>query len=296
MTTRPAFTSPRRGSVLIIGCGDIGQRVASLEQSEGRNVMALVRSRTTASGLAHKGISLIDGDLDQPLPPGSLPRADTLYYFAPPPATGTDDPRLRHALASLDQSPGQIVYISTSGVYGDCDGAWVDENWPLQPKTGRGQRRMAAERMLHAWSGQTGTPVVILRVPGIYGPGRLPVERIRQGTPVILPEEAPYTNRIHADDLAAACLAAARKGQSGAAYNVSDGHPTTMTDYFWRIADLYGLPRPPAIPLAEARQILSPAMLSFLDESKRLDNRRMLHELGVSLRYPDLSSGLPACL
>jgi nucleoside-diphosphate-sugar epimerase len=137
--------------------------------------------------------------------------------------------------------------------------------------------------------------VVILRVPGIYGPGRLPVERVRQGVPVLIPEESPYSNRIHADDLAAACVAAARHGQAGRAYNISDGHPTTMTDYFWRIADLHDLPRPPAISLAEARMVLTPAMLSFLEESKRLINRRMLNELHVSLIYPNLAGGLVHC-
>jgi nucleoside-diphosphate-sugar epimerase len=138
--------------------------------------------------------------------------------------------------------------------------------------------------------------LIILRVPGIYSPGRLPVERVRQGVPVLIETDAPWSNRIHADDLAAACFAAARCGRSGQAYNISDGHPTTMTDYFWRIADLYGLPRPPAISMAEARRVLSPSMLSFLEESKRLDTRRMRDELGVALRYPDLASGLPTCL
>jgi nucleoside-diphosphate-sugar epimerase len=154
---------------------------------------------------------------------------------------------------------------------------------------------MAAEQVLEDWSQRTGVPVIILRVPGIYGPGRLPVERVRQGVPVLIPEESPYSNRIHADDLAAACVAASRRGQSGRAYNISDGHPTTMTDYFWRIADLHGLPRPPAISLAEACSVLTPAMLSFLEESKRLINRRMLDELRVKLQYPDLAQGLKHC-
>jgi nucleoside-diphosphate-sugar epimerase len=187
------------------------------------------------------------------------------------------------------------VYISTSAVYGDCGGDWIDEECPLNPKSDRGKRRMAAEQVLEDWSQRTGVPVIILRVPGIYGPGRLPVERVRQGVPVLIPEESPYSNRIHADDLAAACVAASRRGQSGRAYNISDGHPTTMTDYFWRIADLHGLPRPPAISLAEARSVLTPAMLSFLEESKRLINRRMLDELRVKLQYPDLAQGLKHC-
>ena len=198
-------------------------------------------------------------------------------------------------LNTLQDLPERVVYISTSGVYGDCGGAWIDEDWPLNPISERGKRRLAAELILRGWSDRTGIPVVILRVPGIYGPGRLPVERVRQGVPVLFEADSPYSNRIHADDLALACCAAARRGHAGQAYNISDGHPTTMTDYFWRIADRYGLKRPPAISLAEARQVLSPNMLSFLEESKRLDNRRMLDKLQVTLQYPDLASGLEAC-
>jgi nucleoside-diphosphate-sugar epimerase len=289
--------TPSSAQVLILGCGDIGGRVARLEQAEGRTVAALARSHEAAGRLETLGIGVIAGDLDTPASLTALPpHVSTLYYFAPPPSAGDDDPRMHHALSALARPPARLVYISTSGVYGDCGGAWIDEDWPLTPKSARGQRRLAAELALRDWSRRTGAASVILRVPGIYGPGRLPVERIRRRVPVIDPREAPNTNRIHADDLAAACLAAARRGQPGQAYNISDGNPTTMTDYFWRIADVHGLPRPPAIPLAEAREVLSPAMLSFMDESKRLINRRMLDELGVRLRYPDLAQGLPACL
>ncbi len=284
------------GRIFIVGCGDIGCRVARLEQAGGAEVGALARPGSVAR-LAASGIATVAGDLDQPASLAGLPAGiGTLYYFAPPPPTGGDDPRLRACLAALPQPPERLVYISTSGVYGDCGGAWIDESAPLHPKTDRGRRRLAAERLLAEWSARVGTAVVVLRVPGIYGPGRLPVERVRQGLPVVAEDDAPYTNRIHADDLATACWAAARRGAPGQAYNISDGHPTTMTDYFWRIADLYGLPRPPALPMAEARRVLTPSMLSFLEESKRLDNRRMREALGVELRYPDLEHGLPASL
>jgi nucleoside-diphosphate-sugar epimerase len=290
---------PSRGPIFIVGCGDIGRRVASLEMAAGHAVTALARSDSAAAILARNNIGILRGDLDRPESLTSLPPDPaTLYYFAPPPPAGTDDPRLRSLLAAFKPGtlPKRLVYISTSGVYGDCAGAWINEDWPLDPKSDRGQRRWAAERMLREWSERHGAPIVILRAPGIYGPGRLPVERIRRGVPVLNERESPWSNRIHADDLAAACCAAARHGKPGQAYNVSDGHPTTMTDYFWRIADLYGLLRPPAIGLAEARRVLSPNLLSFLEESRRLDNRRMVEELGVNLRYPDLDSGLKACL
>ena len=282
---------------LIVGCGDIGQRVARLEIETGARVLGLVRSASTASILEKLGVSVLRADLDEVASLATLPdQLATLYYFAPPPPSGLDDPRLRNFLNALEGPPERVVYISTSGVYGDCTGAWIDEDWPLNPKSDRGKRRLAAELLLGEWSQQTGVPVVILRVPGIYGPGRLPVDRVRQGIPVVIPEESPYTNRIHADDLAAVCVAAARRGQPGSAYNVSDGHPTTMTDYFWRIADLTGLPRPAALSMAEARQVLTPAMLSFLEESRRLINRRMLDDLQITLRYPDLAHGLRHCL
>lgn len=290
-------TTPRSRWVFIVGCGDIGRRVAGLEAAAGRAVAALARSEDAAGVLRRSGIGVFGGDLDVPDSLPELPAASTLYYFAPPPAAGTADPRLQALLAALDRTlpPEQVVYISTSGVYGDCGGQWVDESRPANPSTDRARRRLAAEAALRDWGERRGVACMILRVPGIYGPGRLPLERIRRGVPVLEERESPYSNRIHADDLARVCLAAARFGEAGRIYNASDGHPTTMTDYFFRVADLYGLPRPPTVSLAEARRILSPNMLSFLEESKRLDNRRMREELRVSLRYPDLSSGLPAC-
>lgn len=237
------------------------------------------------------------GDLDRPLSLAGLPVADAIvFYLAPPPDTGSGDPRMRTFLGTLrpDGPPARIVYISTSGVYGDRQGAWVSEDTPPAPTTDRARRRLDAETALLDWHRSSGVPVVILRVGGIYGPGRLPLERLRRGEPVVREEEAPYTNRIHADDLAYVCILAAQRGRPGAIYNVSDGKPTTMTDYFKKVADKYGLPRPPQISLAEARTRLSPAMLSYIEESRRLDTRRLREELGVELRYSNLAAGLAA--
>ncbi|MGZ8219846.1 NAD-dependent epimerase/dehydratase family protein, partial [Methylomagnum sp.] len=252
-----------------------------------------------ARALSQLGIHPKRGDLDAPDTLTCLPSSETIvYHFAPPPPTGHGDPRTLALLAALDTAtpPARLVYISTSGVYGDCQGEWVNEDRPPNPQSDRSRRRLDTEQQITQWGEQRGVPCVILRVPGIYGPGRLPCERLRQGLPVLRDEEARYSNRIHADDLAAACFAAARRGQPGGVYNVSDGQPTTMSDYFNRVADLLGLPRPPAVGLAEARRVLSPSMMSFLEESKRLDNRRMLEALGVNLRYPNLASGLAACV
>lgn len=282
----------------IVGCGDIGERVAALCQIRGCAVSALTRRPPHAERLRGAGITPFLGDLDRPLSLAGLPtRGAMVFYLAPPPDTGTADPRMRTFLGALgaDAPPARIVYISTSGVYGDKQGAWVSEDTPPAPTSDRSRRRLDAETALLDWHHASGVPVVILRVGGIYGPGRLPLERLRRGEPVVREEECPYTNRIHADDLACVCIAAAELGRPGGIYNVSDGEPGTMTDYFNRVADRCGLPRPAQIPLSEARTRLSAAMLSYLEESRRLDTRRMREELGVELRYPDLARGLEAC-
>lgn len=283
------FTAPE---VFIVGCGDIGLRVAALEQAAGRVVGALCRDLAKLQG---RGIQLVAGDLDVPASLSALPEAvEVLYYLAPPPGFGVSDPRLQALLAAWPQNglPKRVVYISTSGVYGDCDGAWVDEAWPLNPRSERGKRRAAAEICLQQWAEGRGVQLTVLRVPGIYGPGRWPLERLRRGTPVLRQAESPYSNRIHADDLALVCFLAGQPERPTGIYNVSDGNPSTMTDYFYQVADAFGLPRPPAISMAEAREQLGPGILSFLEESKRLDNRKLLQSFGLQLRYPDLATAL----
>lgn len=282
-------TSP----VLIVGCGDIGLRVAHQLLERGIAVHGQVRGTASAQRLNRAGVTPVIADLDAP-PALAAADYELVFWFAPPPNAGDGDPRLRAWLAH--NAPARLVYISTSGVYGDCDNRWIDETEPCKPQTPRGRRRVDAEAALADHAERRGTEPVILRVPGIYGPGRLPIERLRAGTPVIDEAESPTTNRIHADDLARAAIAAAERGTPGAAYNVSDGSPTTMTDYFCRCAALLGLPEPPRVSMAEARRTFTPAMLSFLEESKRLLTSKMRDELGVRPRYPDLAAGLPSCL
>jgi len=283
--------------VVIVGCGYVGQRLARQLRAEGVAVAGLVRSAASVAALQTLGVTALQVDLDMPdVLPAVLARDADLYYFAPPPAEGDGDPRLRRLLAALTAAlPGRIVYISTSGVYGDCAGAWIDETHALNPRTPRARRRADAETALQAWSAATAVPVVILRVPGIYGPGKVPLERLRKRLPLLHEADSPYTNRIHVDDLITVCRAAMERGQPGAAYNVSDGRPSNMTDYFNRIADAYGLPRPPLVRRDEIDR-LGPGMRAFMEESKRLDNRRLREELGVVLRYPNLESGLAMCL
>jgi len=281
-------------NIFIIGFGDIGQRVARLERQEGRKTTALTRTPKQLPD-----ILFVPGDLDHPETLKKLPTGNRLVcYFAPPAAEGTTDQRMQNWLASLkpDSLPQKIIYISTTGIYGNQDGAWVDENTPPKPQTARAKRRLDVEQKLKRWSRTHNIPVVILRVAGIYSPEQLPVEAIRQRRPVLRPSEAPCSNRIHADDLARVCFAAAHHhtGTGVTIYNATDGQASTMTDYFHTIADTLGLPRCPEVTREEAEKLLSPTMLSYLNESRRIDNDKMLQELGITLRYPDLAAGLAA--
>lgn len=285
--------------IFIIGCGDIGRRTATLWQARGAEVAALARSEASTRQLQQLGITPVAGDLDQPASLQHLPLSSALlYYFAPPPADDDTDPRMRALVAAVTSGtrPDKVVYISTTGVYGDNHGAWVTEDTPLQPQAARSKRRVDAETVLRAFGKAQGLPVIILRVPGIYGPGRLPIEAIRTRRPVLDESESGYTNRIHAEDLARVCVVAAERGRADTVYNVSDGQPSSMTGYFNQLADALGEPRPPLVTHAEAQRVLKPGMLSYLNESRRVDNRRMREELGVELLYPTLDSGLRASL
>jgi len=286
-------------ALLIAGYGDIGQRVAALALKEGRAVAALVRSAEKAATLTASGMTPIIGDLDDTAAPvKDLPSAGTtILYTVPPPGGGEYDIRLRVFLGSIEpgSEPIQIVYLSTTGVYGDQGGSLVTEETPTKATTSRARRRLDAENLLLSWGCDRGVKIVILRVAGIYGPNRLPLNRLREGAPVLRSEESPFSNRIHADDLARLCLAAADQGADGDIINICDGETSTMTDYFNAVADSFALPRPPQVSMAEAKESMAPLLLSYFSESRRLDNRRMRERLGVTLLYPDLASGLAAC-
>lgn len=284
--------------ILIVGCGDIGRRVARLAGERSIPVTALVRPGSAAK-LNGVGITAVCGDLDEPATLMELPlQGATVFYFAPPPGGGITDPRMRAFCAAVapGNEPRKVVYISTSGVYGDCGRRVVTEETPVNPQTARAKRRLDAETVLRQWGEKRHVAVIILRVTGIYGPGRLPVPYLESGHPVLDEREAPPTNRIHADDLARVCLAAADRGEAGEVFNVSDGRPGTMTEYFNAVADLLGLPRPPQVSMEEARQVMKPLMLSYISESRVMDNRKMREKLGIELIYPDLATGLRASL
>lgn len=294
-TVHPAENSAIPTDAFIVGYGDIGSRVARLCLKEKLKVSALARSPSSVLEMKDIGVIPVSADLDDIQSLQGLPLANSVvYYFAPPPLKGLTDPRMENFLASLDGNslPRRIVYISTSGVYGDQAGGRVTETTPTNPGADRSHRRLDAENKLRQFRSQYAVELVILRVGGIYGPGRLPEQRIRDQVPVIKEELAPKTNRIHADDLAAICLAAGKCGGDGEIYNVSDGCDSNMTEYFYQVADHLGLQRPPCVDWETAKNVLSPGMLSYLRESRRMDNSKMLKELDIKLKYPNLKSGL----
>lgn len=283
--------------VFIVGCGDIGKRVARLAMAEGAAVTALVRSEENAARLNALGIATVEGHLDDPESLEGLPtRGAVLFYFAPPTGGGNVESRVRAFCTSMrpGDEPAKVVYLSTSGVYGDCGDMAVTEDTPVNPQTARAKRRYDAETVFRAWGAERGVPVVILRVTGIYGPGRLPIQQLTAGQPVLLESEASFTNRIHSEDLARVCMAAAQRGEDGDLFNVSDGNPGTMTEYFNACADALGLPRPRQVTMEEAKMVMTPLMLSYVTESRRMDNGKMLRKLGVKLLYPTLQEGLKA--
>jgi nucleoside-diphosphate-sugar epimerase len=282
--------------VLIVGCGDIGTRVAHLWQKDGATVTGIVRTSESLAKLQDAGISAVQCDLADSHAeiPDLLPNS-LIYYFAPPPRKGRDDlhcQRLLDLLETKKHKPRSIVAISTTGVYGNRHGELVTEEDPLNPQVDRAWRRYDMENRLRKWCDAHDVSLVILRVGGIYGPGRLPLERIKKGIPIVHEHLAPKTNRIHADDLAMICKKAAHVSYRYRVYNVSDGQDSNMTEYFDILADHFGLPRPPKVDWDQAEKEISAGMLSYLKESRRLDNSRMLNELNINLRYPTLQDAL----
>lgn len=294
--------------ILIIGCGDVGLRLARLLHGRAR-IYGLSHSPQRFAELRAAGVIPLCGDLDERR---SLTRiaglADAVLHFAPPPGEGESDPRTRRLLAalarraSLARRPARridavrqekaLVYISTSGVYGDCRGERVAETRPAKPSNTRAKRRSDAEARLRAWGRQPGRRVGILRAPGIYAQDRMPAERVRKSLPAIVASDDVHTNHIHAEDLARLALAVLFRGRANRLYNAVDDSGLKMGDWFDIVADHLGLPRPPRLPRAEVIAAVTPAMRTFLTESRRLDNRRAKSELRFRLKYPTVREGL----
>ncbi len=286
-------------SLYIVGCGDVGARVARLAAEKQVKVHAMSRGNKFPHDAMIDGVDFKVCDLDDPdtLPELNLKGAVVLYS-APPPGGGITDTRAGNFLGAIQPGcePAKIVYISTTSVYGECGDEVVTEERAVNPSNHTAKRRCDAENSLSAWGRERDVPVVILRVAGIYGPGRIPMQRILAKEPLLDEKEAGYTNRIHADDLAAVCIAAIERGEDGDIYNVCDGEISKMTGYFNAITDLMNLPRLPQVPLDEARKVMSPLMLGYMTESRKISNKKMLEKLGIKLRYPTLMDGLKVSL
>ncbi len=283
--------------VLLVGCGDVARRTLPFLVGRYR-VYALLRDPSQAAVWRAAGATPVAGDLDRAAGLARLAGlSDVVLHLAPPPNGGTTDTRTRHLVAALAKGkslPRCIVYVSTTGVYGDCGGAVIDETRRLNPESARAGRRVDAEVVLRRFARRTGVRLVILRAPGIYAAERLPVERLRAGTPALAASDDPYTNHIHADDLAAACIAAWRRGGANRVYNAVDDSDLTMGEYFDRVAAAFGLPKPPRLGRDEAAERLSPLQMSFMRESRRIGNRRLRGELKLRLAYPTVDDGLRA--
>jgi len=271
-------------------------------------VFALLRDGEQCARWRQAGAVPLVGDLDRPR---TLERLAGLthhiLHLAPPSDKGQQDTRTRHLLAalsrpghgnksrkSLSRLPWSLTYISTSGVYGDRGGAITPESAPCRPRSARGQRRLDAEQTLRQWGLRNGVRVSLLRAPGIYAADRLPLARLQAGTPALVAADDVFTNHIHADDLAGLALASLLRGAPNRAYNASDDSCLKMGEYFDRVADAFALPRPPRLSRQEASQVLTPLQLSFMSESRRLENRRLKEELRYRLRYPRVEDGIAA--
>jgi nucleoside-diphosphate-sugar epimerase len=284
------FNQPR---LLIVGCGDVGMRLLPLLKRHFR-VFATTSQPSRCAELRALGAVPLVVDLDQP---ATLRRlcglAQTVVHLAPPPADGVLDSRTRNLTAILPEH-GRMVYVSTTGVYGDCGGALFDESRPVAPRNPRALRRVDAERVLRRWARRAQSSLSILRVPGIYGADRLPLKRLQLGTPALIDADDVYTNHIHADDLAAIIARALFRALPNRIYHAVDDSDMKMAQYFDAVADAFQLPRPPRLPRAELQQVVTPALLSFMSESRRLSNGRIKRELGVRLRYATVADTLHA--
>ena len=284
-----------KGLCLIAGCGYTGARLARRLLRVGQ-VLALVRGPASAAALLGQGIPAVAVDFDADVSPPTLPPdLGAVVYLAPPAAVGTEDLRLARFLQALGPArPEVFVYLSTTGVYGDTGGAAVDEASPAAPQEDRSKQRRDAECQVAAWCGARGVRSVILRVPAIYGPHRLPLDRLQRGEPVLREADSGPGNRIHVDDLVSACAVALGRPVSGV-FNLTDGVPESMAEFTSRVAALADLPAPRRVSWAEAQTLLSPGLLAFLRESRLVTSRRML-ELGWTPTYGNPDDGIRASL
>ena len=280
-----------RPRLLLVGCGDVGLRLLPLLRNHFR-VFAVTSQPARIAQLRAAGAVPVVANLDMPQTLHRLTGlANTIVHLAPPQSEGKLDRRTRNLTTILPRH-GKLVYVSTTGVYGDCGGAVFDETRPTAPVNARAARRVDAEQTLRRWALRAQGQVAILRVPGIYAADRLPVERLKQGTPALIDADDVYTNHIHADDLANIIKLALLRARAQRVYHTVDDSDLKMAAYFDMVADTFGLAHPPRVARAELAKQVSPMLMSFMSESRRLLNRRIKHELGVKLIYPTVSHTL----
>lgn len=281
-------------SITIFGCGYIGKLLARQLLDKNIPATGIVHSASSLAECEDRDIPCGMLDLDQQLNETDM-SGHRVIYLAPPPGKGKIDTRITNFLRAIENhAPEKFVLISTTGVYGNCNGEWIDETRPLNPIADRAYRRVDAEQQVQQYCRRHNVSLVILRVAGIYGPGKTPVERIKSGQPVVSAKDSPFTNRIHAMDLVNICETALLNPDIAGTYNVTDGHPGTMYEYFTGVARAMNLPAPPEISLSEARHQLSEGMLSYMAESRRISNKKLLNDFQIELRYPTLKEGLKA--
>ena len=283
---------------VILGCGEVGRRIAKQLISRGisnDSIVGFVNSEASATKAQELGISCQLIDADNLMHDLNECHKANIYYTIAPQKSGDVDLRSAAIISSLKHNsvcPNKIVLISTTGLYGDCNGQWVTEDSPVRPQTGRGQRRLSAEKQWLEWGAKADVEIVILRVPGIYARSRLPKKRLESATPVVMASECGFTNRVHADDLANMCVIAMQKAPHGEIYNASDGVPGKIAEYLQAAAASLGLAPLPEISMSRAHAELSPGMLSYLNESRKISNRKILNDLNIELIYPDYKIGI----
>jgi len=279
------FQRPR---LLIVGCGDVGMRLLPLVRNAFR-VFAVTSNPDRCAELRAAGAIPIVADLDAPHTLARLARlAPLVVHMAPPKGEGAFDTRTRHLVHAL-RSCARLVYLSTTGVYGDCQGALVDETRTVKPHNPRARRRVDAERTLRDWGKKTGSSVALIRVPGIYAADRLPLKRLADRAPALNEQDDVFTNHIHADDLARIVALALFRARPGRVYHAVDDTRMKMAEYFDVVADAFGMARVPRLARSELAAVASPVTMSFMSESRRLGNARIKSELGARLRYPDVT-------
>lgn len=280
------------GSIVVAGCGYTGLKLAKALNSRTNRLIAI--SRTVVVEIP--GVESVNIDLDSSTSARIDNGKDSLVCYLIPPATENNpESRIQVFVEQiLTEIPRRLLLISTTGVYGDCQGEWVDENRPINPQTDRAKRRVRVEEYCTGWAEKNGVGLAIFRVAGIYGPGRVPVERLRKG--IALPKNQPdgYSNRIHVDDLVGACVAGLIGDETGI-FNVSDGYPMRYRDYFNLVAEIWNLPGVVDWGTNEFDESLSPTMRSYLRESRKIDNRKLLDTFSIELKYPRPKKGLEAC-